>query len=189
VPLAVVVPLLLPLLVCEPGTGLCVLLAVAVPLLLPLLVCKPSTGLCVLLAVAVLLLLPLLVCKPNTGLCLLLAIAVPLLLPLLVCQPGTGLCVLLAVAVPLLLPGCGGHANVVVALHLSSTLRLLEGCLDCSLCIVLLNLPLENSLSLYYVAQWKRIKGPPSNSSLLKDRYSDLSKQTDDVNIVGGRCR
>ncbi len=35
VPLAVAVSLLLALLVCQPGTGLCVLLAVAVPLLLP----------------------------------------------------------------------------------------------------------------------------------------------------------
>jgi hypothetical protein len=32
---AVVVSVLLPLLVCQPGTSLCVLLAVAVPLLLP----------------------------------------------------------------------------------------------------------------------------------------------------------
>ncbi len=35
VPLAVAVPLLLPLLVCQLGMGLCVLLAVAVLLLLP----------------------------------------------------------------------------------------------------------------------------------------------------------
>jgi hypothetical protein len=35
VPVAVAVSLLLALLVCQPGTGLCVLLAVAVPLLLP----------------------------------------------------------------------------------------------------------------------------------------------------------
>jgi hypothetical protein len=33
--LAVAVPLLLALLVCQPGTGLCVLLAIVVPLLLP----------------------------------------------------------------------------------------------------------------------------------------------------------
>jgi len=45
--LAVATPLLLPLLVCEPGTGLCVLLAIAISLLLPLLVCEPGTGLCV----------------------------------------------------------------------------------------------------------------------------------------------
>ncbi len=37
--LAVGVPLLLQLLVCEPGTGLRLLLAVAAPLLLPLSVC------------------------------------------------------------------------------------------------------------------------------------------------------
>jgi hypothetical protein len=53
-------------------------------------------------------------------------VAAPLLLPLLVCEPGTGLDVLLAIAVPLLLLGSGGHASVVVALHLSFTLRLLE---------------------------------------------------------------
>jgi hypothetical protein len=58
VPLAVAVPLLLPLLVCQPGTGLHLLLTVAAPFLLPLLVCQPGTGFCVLLAVAVLLLLP-----------------------------------------------------------------------------------------------------------------------------------
>jgi hypothetical protein len=52
--LAVAVPLLLPLLVCQPGIGLRLLLAVAAPLL----VYQLSTGLCVLLAVAVLLLLP-----------------------------------------------------------------------------------------------------------------------------------
>jgi hypothetical protein len=57
----------------------------------------------------------------------LLVVVVPLLLSLLVCQPSTGLYVLLVVAVPLLLPGCDGHANVVITLHLSSTLRLLEG--------------------------------------------------------------
>jgi hypothetical protein len=110
VPLAVAVSLLLALLVCEPGTGLHLVLAVVVPLL----VYQPGTGLCVLLAVAVPLLLPLLVYQPGTGLCVLLAVAVPLLLPLLVCQPGTSLCVLLAVAVPLLLPGCGGHAVQIV---------------------------------------------------------------------------
>jgi hypothetical protein len=54
-----------------------VLLAVAVPLLLALLVCQPGTGFCVLLVVAV----PLLVCQPGMGLCVLLAVAVPLLLP------------------------------------------------------------------------------------------------------------
>jgi hypothetical protein len=63
-------------------------------------------------------------------------IAVSLLLPLLVYQPGTGLCLLLAVAIPLLLLGCDGHASVVIALHLSSTLRLFEGYLDYSLCNV-----------------------------------------------------
>jgi hypothetical protein len=66
----------------------------------------------------------------------LLAVAVPLLLPLVVCELGTGLCVLLAVTILLLLPGCGGHASVVVALQLSSTLRLLEGCLYYPLCNV-----------------------------------------------------
>ncbi len=60
-------------------------LAIAVPLLLALLVCQPSTGLHLLLAVAVPLLLTLLVCQSSTSLCLLLAVAVPLLLPLLVC--------------------------------------------------------------------------------------------------------
>jgi len=133
----VAVPLLLALLVCQPGTGLGVLLAVATPLVLPLLVCEPGTGMCVLLAVAVPLLPPLLVCQPGTGLCVLLMVAVPLLLPLLVCQPGTGLCVLLVVAVLLLLPGYGGHASVVVALHLSCThgakAKHIE-CLDCSIC-------------------------------------------------------
>ncbi len=57
-PLVVVVPLLLLLLVCQPGIGLCVLLAVAASLLLLLLVCQLGTGLCMLLAVMVLLLLP-----------------------------------------------------------------------------------------------------------------------------------
>ncbi len=103
---------------------------------IPLLVCQPGTGLCVLLAVAVPLLLPLLVFQLGTSLCVLLTVAIPLLLPLLVRQPGMGLCMLLAVAIPLLLPGFGGHASVDVALHLSSTLRLFEGCLDCSLCNV-----------------------------------------------------
>jgi hypothetical protein len=64
--LAVVAPLLLLLLVCQPGTGLCVLLAVVAPLLLSLLVCQPGTGLYVLLAVVAPLLLPLLVCQPGT---------------------------------------------------------------------------------------------------------------------------
>jgi hypothetical protein len=86
-----------------------VLLAVAVPLLLPFLVCQPGTSLGMVLAVATSLLLPLLVCQSDTGLGMLLAVAVPLLLQLLVCQPGTGLCMLLAVAVPLLLPGYNGH--------------------------------------------------------------------------------
>jgi len=58
VPLAVAVPLLLSLLVCQLGTGLRLLLVMAAALLLPLLVCQPGMGLCVLLAVAVLLLLP-----------------------------------------------------------------------------------------------------------------------------------
>jgi hypothetical protein len=61
--------------------GLCLLLVVAAPLL----VCQPGMGLYVLLAVAVSLLLPLLVCHLGTGLCVLLAVAVLLL----VCQPGT----------------------------------------------------------------------------------------------------
>jgi hypothetical protein len=87
-----------------------VLLAVAVPLLVPLSVCQPGTGLCVLLAITVPLLVPVRVCQPGTGLCVLLAVAVPLLVPVLVCQPGTGMCVLLPVAVLLLLSGYGGHA-------------------------------------------------------------------------------
>jgi hypothetical protein len=52
--LAVAVALLLPLLVCQLGISLRLLLTMAAPLL----VCQPSTGLCVLLAVVVLLLLP-----------------------------------------------------------------------------------------------------------------------------------
>jgi len=56
------------------------LLAIAAPLLLPLLVYQPGTSLYVLFAVAVLLLLPLLGCRPSMGLCLLLAVTVPLLL-------------------------------------------------------------------------------------------------------------
>ncbi len=58
VPFTVAVSLLLLLLVCQPSTGLCVLLAIATLLLLPLLVCQPGTGLYVLLAIVVLLLLP-----------------------------------------------------------------------------------------------------------------------------------
>jgi hypothetical protein len=54
VSLAVVVSLLLPLQVCQPGKGLRMLLTVAGPLLLPLQVCEPGTSLGVLLAVAVL---------------------------------------------------------------------------------------------------------------------------------------
>ncbi len=54
-----------------------VLLMVAVPLLLALLVCQPGTGLCMLLAVATSLLVP----ELGTGLCVLLAVAIPLLLP------------------------------------------------------------------------------------------------------------
>ncbi len=54
VPLAVAIPLLLALLVCQPGTGVRLLLIVAAPLL----VCQPSTGLCVLFTVTVPLLLP-----------------------------------------------------------------------------------------------------------------------------------
>ncbi len=95
---------------------LSVLLAIAIPLLLPLLVYQPSTGLSVPLAVAVSLLLPLLVYQPSTGLFVPLAVAVPLLLPLLVYQSGTGLCVLLTVAVLLLLLGCSGHAVQIVPL-------------------------------------------------------------------------
>jgi hypothetical protein len=56
--------------------SLCLLFAVAAPLL----VCQPSTGLYMLLAVAVLLLLLLLVCQPGTSLYVLLAVVVPLLL-------------------------------------------------------------------------------------------------------------
>jgi hypothetical protein len=52
-PLAITVPMLLVMLVCQPSTGLRLLLAVATPLLLSLLVYQPGTGLCVLLAVAV----------------------------------------------------------------------------------------------------------------------------------------
>jgi hypothetical protein len=81
VPLAITVSLLLALLVCQPGTGLRLLLVVAVP---PL-VCQSGTGLYVLLAITVLLLLPLLVCQLGTCLCVLLAVAAPLL----VCQSGT----------------------------------------------------------------------------------------------------
>ncbi len=102
-------------------------LAVVVPLLLTLLICQPGTGLRLLLAVTVSLLLPLLVCQPGTGLYMLLAIAVSLLLPLLVCQPSTGLCMLLAVAVPLLLPGCGGHAVQIVPLAVSDRQPVLGG--------------------------------------------------------------
>ncbi len=51
--LAVATPLLLSVLVCQPGTGLRLLLAVAVSLMLPLLVYQSGTGLCVLLAVTV----------------------------------------------------------------------------------------------------------------------------------------
>jgi hypothetical protein len=83
-------------------------LAVAVSLLLPIPVCQPGTGLCVLLAVKVLLWLPIPVCQPGMGLCVLLA--VPLLVLVPVCQLRTGLCMLLAIAVPLVLPGYGGHA-------------------------------------------------------------------------------
>jgi hypothetical protein len=56
-PLAVVVPLLLPFLVCKLGTGLRLLLAVAAPFLLSLLVCQSGTSFCVLLMIAILLLL------------------------------------------------------------------------------------------------------------------------------------
>ncbi len=97
--------------------GLHLLFAVAAPLLLPLMVCQQGTGLCVLLAIAVSL-LPLLVCQPGTGLYVLLTMVVSLL-PLLVCQPGTGLYVLFAVVVPLLLSGCGGHAVQIVPLAVS----------------------------------------------------------------------
>jgi hypothetical protein len=96
-------------------------LAIAVLLLLALLVCQPGMGLCLLLAVAASLLLPLLVCQPGTGLYMLLAVAVSLLLPLLVYQPSMGLCVLLAIAVSLLLPSCGGHAVQIVPLTVSNT--------------------------------------------------------------------
>jgi hypothetical protein len=58
-----------------------VLLTVVVPLLLPLLFWQLGTGLCVLLAVEVSLLLPLLFWQPGIGLCVLLVITVPLLLP------------------------------------------------------------------------------------------------------------
>jgi len=117
--LAIAVPLLLPLLVYQPSTGLSVPLAVAVPLLLPLLVYQLSTGLSMPLAIVVSLLLPLLVYQPSTGLSVSLAVAVPLLLPFLVYQPGTGLCVLFTVAVLLLLLGYGGHAVQIVSLAVS----------------------------------------------------------------------
>ncbi len=91
-------------------------LAIAVPLLLALLVCQPGTGLRLLLAVTA----PLLVCQSSTGLYVLLAVAVSLLLPLLVYQPGMGLCVLLAITVPLLLSGCSGHAVQIVPLAVSN---------------------------------------------------------------------
>jgi hypothetical protein len=81
VPLAIAVPLLL---VYQPGILLTprplVSLAIAILLLLALLVCQPGMGLCVLLAVVVPLLLVLLVCQPGTGLCVLLTVVVPLLL-------------------------------------------------------------------------------------------------------------
>jgi hypothetical protein len=96
-----------------------VLLAVAVPLLVALLVCQPGTGPRLLLVVAAPLLLSLLVCQLGTGPRLLLAVAASLLLPFLVCQPGTSLCVLLVVTVLLLLPGCGGHAVEIVSLAVS----------------------------------------------------------------------
>ncbi len=85
-------------------------LAVAAPLLLPLLVYQPGTGLRMLLANAA----PLLVYQLSTGLRLLLAVTAPLLLPLLVYQSGTGFGLLLAVAVSLLLSSCGGHAVEIV---------------------------------------------------------------------------
>jgi hypothetical protein len=58
VPFTIAVTLLLVLLLCQPGTGLRLLLAVATPLL----VCQPGTGFGMLLVVAGSLLLPLLVC-------------------------------------------------------------------------------------------------------------------------------
>jgi hypothetical protein len=57
------------------------LLTVAVPLLLPLLVCQPGASLYVLLTIAILLLLSLLVYQPGTSLYVMLTVAVPLLLP------------------------------------------------------------------------------------------------------------
>jgi len=92
-------------------------LVVVVLLLLALLVCQPGTGLRLLLTVMAWLLLPLLVCQPGMGLCMLLAVTVLMLL--LVCQPGMGFYVLLAVIVPLLLPSCGGHAVQIVPLAVS----------------------------------------------------------------------
>ncbi len=107
--LAMAVPLLLPLPVGKPGTGLGLQLAVAVPFLLPLSVDQPGTGLDMVLAVAVPLLLPLSVGQSGTGLGLLLAVAVLLLLPFPVGQRGTGLRLLLAVAGPLLFPARVGQ--------------------------------------------------------------------------------
>jgi hypothetical protein len=49
---AIATPLLLPLLVSQPGTSLDVLVALAAPLLLSLLVCQPGTGLGLVLTVA-----------------------------------------------------------------------------------------------------------------------------------------
>jgi len=85
--LAVAVPLLLPLSVCQPSTSLRVVLAIVIQLLVPVWVCQPGAGLCVLLAVAVALLLAVVVCQPGMSLCVLLAVAVALLLTVLVCQP------------------------------------------------------------------------------------------------------
>jgi hypothetical protein len=92
----------------------------------PLLVCQLGAGLRLLLTVAAPLLMSFLVCQPGTGLSVLLMVVVPLLLPFLVCQPGTGLCVLLVVAVPLLLPGCDGHAVQIVPIAVSGRPLFLE---------------------------------------------------------------
>ncbi len=101
--------------------------AVAIPLLLPLLVCQLGMGLRLLLAVAVPLLLALRVYQLGTGLRLLLAVAVPLLLLLRVCQLGTGLYMLLAIAVSLLLSSCGGHAIHIVPLAVNGGQPILGG--------------------------------------------------------------
>ncbi len=85
-------------------------LTVAGPLLVPLPVRQPGTGLGVVLAVAVPLLLALPVGQSGTGLGVVLVVAIPLLLALPVGQPGTGLRLQLVVAGPLLFPARVGQS-------------------------------------------------------------------------------